>query len=334
MVIYNTIKLCAGFFVLFIVFIYPAPGSPGKVINTSHEDTVSITRDGGRIYGSMIIPADKGKSPVALIISGSGPTDRNGNNPMMINNSLKMLADSLAAAGIASIRYDKRGVAASMGSVIAETDLRFEDYVKDAIAWAEFIVEDNSFSNFVIIGHSEGSLIGMIAATQIQVDGFISIAGPGESADLTIKRQLQAQPQFIQDQLNPKIDSLKKGLTIGEVDPAYFALLRPSVQPYLISWFNYDPQIEIKKLKIPVLILQGDTDIQVRTEDAEMLRTANQDAKLVIIKGMNHILKPSSLDRQENIATYSNSDLPIMLELIRSITSFFAELKTIKNKRL
>ena len=323
----NITKWFTGLLVLYFLLIYPIPGSSQQSALTSQEDTVSITRDGGRLYGSMIIPDKKGKSPVSLIISGSGPTDRNGNNPMMINNSLKMLADSLVVAGIASVRYDKRGVAASMGAGISEIDLRFEDYVKDVIAWVEFIKGDNRFSNVVIIGHSEGSLIGMIAASEISLDGFVSIAGPGESADLTIKRQLQAQPQFIQDQLNPKIDSLKKGLIIGEVDPAYFALLRPSVQPYLISWFNYDPQIEIKKLKIPVLILQGDTDIQVRTEDAEMLRTATQNAKLVIIKGMNHILKPSSLDRQENIATYSDPDLPIMTELVRSISTFITELK-------
>ena len=275
----------------------------------------------------MITPGNEEKSPVALIISGSGPTDRNGNNPIMTNNSLKMMADSLIKAGIASIRYDKRGVAASFGAGISETDLRFEDYVKDAISWIEFIRELNRFSNLVIIGHSEGSLIGMVAASQVPVDGFISLAGPGEPADLTIKRQLQSQPSFIQVQLYPKIDSLKNGLIIGEVDPAYFALLRPSVQPYLISWFKYDPQKEIKKLKIPILIIQGDTDLQVRTEDAIMLERAASDGRLIIIEGMNHILKPSTSDRQENINTYSNPDLPIMPELIRSIAEFILDLQ-------
>jgi pimeloyl-ACP methyl ester carboxylesterase len=312
---------------LLIIFTSAAFDSPGQVNSIGREDTVSITRNGGRIYGSLIIPKNNEKSPIALIISGSGPTDRNGNNPMMTNNSLKMLADSLGKAGIASIRYDKRGVAASIGAGISEIDLRFEDYVEDAIAWVNFIKEDNRFNNLVIIGHSEGSLIGMIAASQIPIDGFISIAGPGEPADLTIKRQLQSQPSFIQDQLNPKIDSLKNGILIGEVDPAYLVLLRPSVQPYLISWFRYDPQIEIKKLEIPVLVIQGNTDIQVRTEDAEMLEMAALDANLVIINGMNHILKSSSIDRQENIATYSNPDLSIMSELIRSLTAFFTDLK-------
>lgn len=315
------------FFILFITFINTAFSSTGDIKISIQEDTVSIVRDGGRIFGSMITPGNEEKSPVALIISGSGPTDRNGNNPIMTNNSLKMMADSLIKAGIASIRYDKRGVAASFGAGISETDLRFEDYVKDAISWIEFIRELNRFSNLVIIGHSEGSLIGMVAASQVPVDGFISLAGPGEPADLTIKRQLQSQPSFIQVQLYPKIDSLKNGLIIGEVDPAYFALLRPSVQPYLISWFKYDPQKEIKKLKIPILIIQGDTDLQVRTEDAIMLERAASDGRLIIIEGMNHILKPSTSDRQENINTYSNPDLPIMPELIRSIAEFILDLQ-------
>ena len=240
----------------------------------------------------------------------------------MTNNSLKMLTDSLAVAGIGSLRYDKRGVAASMSAGRAEIDLRFEDYVKDAITWVEFIKKDSRFGEVWIIGHSEGSLIGMIAVSQIAVDGFISLAGPGESADQIIKRQLKAQPQFVQDQLYPKIDSLKNGFTIDKVDPSYFALLRPSVQPYLISWFRYDPQIEIQKLKIPILIIQGDTDIQVSTEDAEILKNAAPAAKLKIIKGMNHIFKAAPINRQKNIATYSDPDLPIMQKLVTSITKF------------
>ena len=310
---------------LLATLIFPAFQVQGQITFPFDEDTVSIVREGGQIYGSLIIPHYEKKPPIALIISGSGPTDRNGNNPMMTNNSLKMLADSLAAAGIGSIRYDKRGVAASMSAGIVEIDLRFEDYVKDAVSWVEFIRKDSSFGKIWIIGHSEGSLIGMIAASQISVDGFMSLAGPGESADQLIKRQLKAQPQFVQDQLLPKIDSLKNGFTIDKVDPAYFALLRPSVQPYLISWFKYDPQVEIKKLLIPIQIVQGDTDIQVRTEDAELLKTAAPEAKLVIINGMNHIFKPSSLDRQENIATYRDPDLPIMQELVKLITKFIFE---------
>ena len=285
------------------------------------EDTVHIERDGGLIYGSLI-DLHKEDQTAVLIIAGSGPTDRNGNNYMMTNNSLKMLAHALAENGIASVRYDKRGVAASIPAGLSEIELRFEDYIKDAVAWIEFLKQDPGIKKIVVLGHSEGSLIGMVASTISRVDGIISLAGPGEPADLVLKRQLKSQPQFVQDQLFPKIDSLKQGLTIPEVDPAYFALLRPSVQPYLISWFKYDPREAIKMLDIPVLIIQGDTDIQVRVEDADLLKHAAPDARLHIIQGMNHVLKTASTDRTENVATYSNPDLPVVEELVEVIVSF------------
>ena len=79
------------------------------------------------------------------------------------------------------------------------------------------------------------------------------------------------------------------------------------------------------KMKERIQIIQGDTDIQVRTEDAELLKMSAPEAELTIIKGMNHIFKPSSLDRQENIATYRDPDLPIMQELVKSITKFIIE---------
>ncbi|MCJ7811753.1 alpha/beta hydrolase, partial [bacterium] len=100
------------------------------------------------------------------------------------------------------------------------------------------------------------------------------------------------------------------------------SLLRPSVQPYLISWFKYDPQKEIAKLEIPVLIIQGTTDIQVSVQDAEQLTSANQRAVKQIITGMNHIMKEAELDRVLNIQTYNQPDLPLKTELIKVIVGF------------
>ena len=296
-------------------------------LGSYQEDSISIEGDHNKIFGSIIIPYPNIDRAVALIIAGSGPTDRNGNNPMMKNNSLKMLAESLAEKGIASLRYDKRGVAASLAAGMPEKSLRFEHYIDDAISWMEMLSKDERFDKTMIIGHSEGSLIGMIAAARSNTDAFISIAGPGEAADLVLKRQLISQPPFIRDRLYAMIDSLKEGFTLKKVDPSYYTLFRPSVQPYLISWFRYDPQIEIKKLNIPILIIQGSTDIQVGIEDAEKLKKAVPEAKLTIIKGMNHIFKPSSSDRQENIATYRDPDLPIVEELIREIVDCITALE-------
>jgi uncharacterized protein len=284
------------------------------------ETKITLQTKTGDILGTLTTPEKFDKIPVALIIAGSGPTDRDGNNPMMKNNSLKMLATELAKMGIASLRYDKRGVAESKAAVISESDFNFDDLVNDAKEWIELLKQDNRFSKVIVIGHSEGSLIGMIVSTN--ADQFISIAGAGQSADKILKAQLSFQPKEVQDLSFPIIDSLKNGKLVDNVNPLLNSLFRPSVQPYIISWFKYDPQNEIKKLSIPILILQGTNDIQVTIEDAKLLSNANPKAQLVLIDKMNHFLRVIEGDRQANIATYNNSDLPISNELVKSISAF------------
>jgi len=182
------------------------------------------------------------------------------------------------------------------------------------------IKKDNRFSEVIVIGHSEGSLIGMVAGTS--ADKFISIAGFGQSADLVLKEQLGSQPKEVQDLSFPIIDSLKNGNTVKNVPPMLNSLFRPSVQPYLISWFRYDPRIEIRKLSVPVLIIQGTTDIQVGVENARQLSCANPEAELLLINNMNHILRITEGDRMSNLATYSNINLPVSKEIVKVITSF------------
>jgi uncharacterized protein len=275
----------------------------------------------GDIFGTLTLPKNFSNGPVALIIAGSGPTDRNGNNPSMKNESLRMLSYALANNAIASLRYDKRGIAESRESMKGESQLRFEDYIRDAEGWLDLLKKDKRFSKVVVIGHSEGSLIGMVAAYK-HADGFVSVAGAGRSADKILKEQLSKQPQSVQDLSFPVIDSLVKGKTVSNVDPMLYSLFRPSVQPYIISWFKYDPQAEIKKLSIPALVLQGTNDIQVSTEDAHLLAKANDHAQLVLIDNMNHILKTVQGDRDANMATYTNPSLPINDTLVDAIVNF------------
>lgn len=284
------------------------------------EAKITLQTKTGEIFGTLTTPEKFDRIPVALIIAGSGPTDRDGNNPMMKNNSLKILASELSKNGIATLRYDKRGIAESKTAGKSETELRFDDYVNDAKEWIQLLKHDKRFSKVIVIGHSEGSLIGMIAGTT--ADKFISIAGAGQSADKIIKEQLSTQPKEVQDLSFPMIDSLKNGKTIDNVPPMLNSLFRPTVQPYMISWFKYDPQNEIKKLSLPTLILQGTNDIQVSVEDAKRLSNANPKAELVLINDMNHILRVIEGDKQANIATYTKGDLPIANELVKSITTF------------
>jgi len=286
----------------------------------STESDITLTTKTGQIFGTLTLPKSFSKGPVVLIIAGSGPTDRNCNNPMAKCDAYRKLAYALSANNIASVRYDKRGIAKSAAAMSQESDIRFDHYVNDAKEWIELLKQDKRFSEIIIVGHSEGSLIGMIAATN--ADKFISIAGPGESADKTLKTQLSAQPKEIQDMTFPIIDSLANGKTVDNVNPMLASLFRASVQPYLISWFKYDPQIEIKKLTIPILIIQGTNDIQVKVDDANRLSAANPKAQLVLIDKMNHILRLIDGDTQANLATYNQPSLPLADELVSSITHF------------
>ena len=281
----------------------------------------------GTLHGTLLVPRSKAPVPVVLLISGSGPTDRDGNSAGLPgkNDSLKMLAEGLAAKGIASLRYDKRGIGESRNVGPAEKDLRFEMYVDDAAAWAKKLKRDRRFSRVVIVGHSEGALIGTIAAQRGAADALVSISGVGRAADIVLRMQLIGRlPPDLRGISDRTLDALKSGLTVDDVPQSLFVLYRPSIQPYLISWFRYDPVAEVKKLTIPVLIVQGTTDIQVSVDDAQALAAAKSDAKLELIDGMNHVLKMVP-DSSKQLASYSDPSLPVAPRLIDVIAGFVAD---------
>ncbi len=286
---------------------------------------IEIPVAGGNMTALVVTPEGEGPFPAMLILSGSGPTDRNGNSPMMAGNtnSLLMIAEALAAQGIASIRYDKRGVGENTALVSKEEDLRFDDYVHDAAAWIDYANTKDTFTSIGVIGHSEGSLIGMIAAEQQQASSFVSLAGAGRAIDRVLIEQLTAQlPENLLAESEDIIEQLKSGKAVDRVSPELTSIFRPSVQPYLMSWLAYDPQEELAKLNVPILIIGGTTDLQVPVEDAKLLGNANEQAELVVIENMNHVLKSTSADRQENMASYSNPDLPLADGLIEKIFIF------------
>ncbi len=286
------------------------------------ESEMELSTDKGVLKGSLILPDREDKAPVVLIVAGSGPTDRNGNNPMMTNNSLKLIAEGLAKNGVASLRFDKRGIAASASAAEGEAELRFETYIEDVVSWGKKLKEDPRFSDIIILGHSEGSLIGMVAAARIKADKFISVAGVGRPAADLLREQLSAQPPVVTAMTDPILDTLEMGQTVSNVNPMLNSLFRPSVQPYLISWFKYDPAEEIARLHCPVLILQGTTDIQVKVEDAELLSAASANGEMVILEGMNHVLKNAPEDRGLNVQTYNDPSLPLAEGLIEAIVNF------------
>ncbi|OOV20065.1 alpha/beta hydrolase [Flavobacterium sp. LM4] len=306
---------------LLTVFILSFVNAQDKKEITFKESPIVLKINTDQLFGTLTTPDLTKKYPVALLISGSGPTDRNGNNPMMKNNSLKMLAESLAKNGIASLRYDKRGIGESKASAISEQTLVFENYTEDAKSWINLLKQDKRFSEVIVIGHSEGSLIGMIAGAK--ANKFISIAGPGESADILIKTQIGSKSnKQLNDLTFPIIDSLKSGNIVKKVDPMLNSLFRASIQPYLISWFKYNPQTEIKKLNVPILIVQGNKDLQVTVKDAELLSQASKNAELLIVENMNHVLKNIEGDTQANMESYNNESLPVSEVMTNKIISF------------
>jgi hypothetical protein len=294
------------------------------IFTLAQEEIIVLETPTGNIEGTLLVPS-KENVPLVLIIAGSGPTDRDGNSGSLKNNSLKMLAQGLYDNNIASFRFDKRGIAKSAKAMTSEEDLRFEHYIQDVQQWHSLLKDDSRFSSFIILGHSEGSLIGMIASQTVIPDKFISLAGPGVSMQATIRRQLVDQPPYVLSMSLPIIEELEKGKTVDSVAPLLNMLFRPSVQPYLISCFKYDPAIEISKVKCPVLIIQGTTDIQIQVEDAKKLAAANSNSELVIIEGMNHILKEADANRFLNLRTYGDPSLKLKQGLIESITSFIVD---------
>ena len=303
----------------------------------SSDEAISVTTPTLTLSGSLRLPAATGKLPVAIIIAGSGPTNRDGNSRLLPgnNNAYKLLADMLAAQGIAAVRYDKRGIGDSVAPGMKEADLRFEMYVDDAAAWIAKLRSDPRFSTITVIGHSEGSLIGMLAASRAKADGYVSIAGVARPAGQILRDQLRPQigsAAELWQQNETILTSLEAGKSVDPLPsplatvPGLAALYRPSVQPYLISWLKYTPSAEIAKLSMPILILQGTTDVQVSVAEAQALKAAAPNAQFVVIEGMNHVMK-HVVDTAQQAASYSDPSLPMVPDVPNAIVALVRGLK-------
>lgn len=289
---------------------------------------IELDTGNGVLYGSLLLPQQATPPPVVLIIAGSGPTDRDGNNPAggRIDN-LKRLALLLAGEHIASVRFDKRGVAASQPATPDERNLSVEAYVADTVAWAHKLKTDPRFGPLILLGHSEGALIATLAAEQAGASAVISLSGSGRPVAEVIREQLaQRLPPAQLAQGTALLDSLQAGQTSLNVPVPLRQVFRPTVQPYLISLLRQDPAAAFAQLKVPALIIQGRNDVQVDVADAELLKAAKPDAQLVLIDGMNHTLRISPRDISGQRETYQNPELPLARELGQRIVAFIRQL--------
>ncbi|SEO75090.1 alpha/beta hydrolase [Pseudomonas sp. NFACC39-1] len=289
---------------------------------------ISLDTGNGELFGSLLLPKSDAPVPVVLIISGSGPTDRDGNNPDGgRNDSLKRLAWVLAKHNIASVRYDKRGVAASLAATPDERNLSVEAYVADAVAWSRKLTADPRMGPLILLGHSEGALIASLAAPQANAAAVISLSGSARPIDQVLRQQLSSRlPPPLMARANELLDSLKAGRLDQNVPPQLQVIFRPSVQPYLISLFRQAPAQAFAALKMPALIIQGSHDIQVSVDDARQLQAAKPDAELALITGMNHVMRIVPKDMKEQLASYKNPNLPLAAELGTKILGFISSL--------
>ena len=265
------------------------------------------------------------KTNLVILIAGSGPTDSDSNQKVMTNNSLKYLSEELSKNNQAVFSYDKRIIAQMAAGTVNEARLSFDDFINDAKEVIRFFKNQKKYNKIIVAGHSEGSLIGMLAATE-STNAFISLAGAGRTIDAVLVEQIEKQAPFLKEEVQKDLEILKSGQTFELKNKMLASLFRESVQPYMISWIKYNPQNEIKKLQVPVLIINGTKDLQVTVSEAELLKKAKPEAKLLVIDNMNHIFKEIKGDDAENMKSYSDPNLAVTEKLVTAINLFIKSL--------
>jgi uncharacterized protein len=302
-------------------------GSPVQAVQADLE----APGPAGPLRGTLLSPA-AGHAPVVLIVPGSGPTDRNGNGPNGLQASTyRLLANGLLAKGIASVRIDKRGMFGSAAAIPDANDVTIEDYATDVRSWVTTIRKQTGASCVWVLGHSEGGLVALLAAQQTpDICGLILVSTAGRALGEVLRQQLQSNPANapILGNAMSILESLEAGKAVdaATIDPALLPLFRPQVQRFLMSELTMDPSALLAGYGKPVLIVQGSRDIQVTLQDAQILKRANPRAELVSIANANHVLKTvHTLARSENVATYSNPDLPLADGVVDAIAAFVQE---------
>jgi pimeloyl-ACP methyl ester carboxylesterase len=301
----------------------PAEGPPAGVTEAPY-----AWSDGAqRLDGTLAMPANPaGRVPVVLVIAGSGPTDRDGNNPLGVQSAIyRKMAWALAQRGIASVRYDKRGIGASpfIGKTMAE--VTFGDYVHDALAGARALAADARFSRVVLVGHSEGALIAERAANEgAPVAGVVTMAGMGRRFSVVLREQMARQLDSAQ--LAAYDREMAEYLADGpmpQVDSALQMLLRPGVRRFIRTESALDPAAEARRLTVPLMVLQGATDVQVSVADAEALRAARPDAEVHILPATSHMfVHAATRDAAAQAPGYQDPAAQLVPQLVQLVAGF------------
>ena len=293
-------------------------------INSAQEKELFISQDiiiSEWIDGTLLLPKDnKTDEVLAIIISDYGPTDRNGNQSFLKNNCLKQLAEALSSNKIATFRYDKR-IVRQIRTRKSSKDVTFDDLVSDAGDVINYFKSRKRFKKIIVIGHGQGSLVGMLAAKD-HVDAFISLAGTALNIGDVIIKEVEKTAPVQLEKVKYVINTLKAGKRAGNYPKELEFVLNPKVQPYMISWMKHNPQEVIKNLDMLILVANGTKDLQVGNDEGKQLKNASENVKLVEIENMNHVLFEIEGNDLENSKSYNESFRKVSPNLIEAIIEF------------
>jgi len=283
------------------------------------------------LSGTYIPSTGTTPGPGVVIIAGSGPTDRNGNNALGLNtNTYKLLADALAAAGIASVRYDKRGVAGSVKIGKPEKDLRVANFADDAVTVAAWLKKKPGVGPIVLMGHSEGGLIALLAAKRAHPAGIVLLAAPGRKLAAILREQFtrsNSTTRAYAPEALAIIAALERGEDVTDIVPALAPAFRPSVQPYLRSLMAVDPAALAEGWTKPLMVVGGGRDVQIGKSDFDALTASRPDAVAYWEPEMAHTLKLAGPSSQSMAGAYMDPNQPLPTGLADRIISFIKDLK-------
>jgi pimeloyl-ACP methyl ester carboxylesterase len=294
------------------------------------DQAYQIAGPAGPLGGVLKTASTSSPRAVAVIIPGSGPVDHDGNSPGGLRAATyALLAQELSADGVTTVRVDKRGMYGSAAPGVDPNRVTLDDYAKDTTRWAEALTQRASAPCAWLIGHSEGAVVAILTAVKKgKVCGLILLAPPGRSLADVIASQLHDNPANAP--LLPAADAalaaLKQGRHVDSaaLPPPLRPLFRAEVQDFLIAAFRIDPAVELSHLDLPVLILGGDEDLQIGPMDISRLAKAKPGAKVIILNGVNHVLKDVPADRSANLASYADPNLPLDRRIVPAISGFIA----------
>lgn len=302
--------------------------SLSPAVRAQSADAGTAVMEGG-LAGTLLKPA--GAEVAVLIIAGSGPTDRDGNNTAGLRtDAYKQLAEALAKSKIASLRYDKRGIGASKldakGEPVKEESLTIQTFADDTAALTSWL-KGQGFKRVVLIGHSEGALLALLAANKAKADRLVLLNPAGFPLGQVLRKQFVRQP--LPDEAATEIErvlvALEQGGDPGKIKEPVDRLFRPSVQPFLKSVLSLDPVPLVKELQQPILLIGGGNDIQVGRLDIEELMAARAGIQVHWEPRLTHVLKAALEDDPAQTKAYSDPTQPVMPEIVTAITKFAIE---------